>query len=58
MFYLPRIIWRVLHTKSGVSVSSITDAAIGCQRKMDSIERYAVPPSRVSGPEPLGIGKK
>ena len=36
LFYLPRPIWRLFNRKSGIAVSTITDAGIECQRKMDS----------------------
>ena len=35
LFYLPRPIWRIFNKKSGIAVSTITDAAIECQRKSD-----------------------
>jgi len=35
MFYLPRMMWRMLSRKSGIVVYNITDAAIECQRKTD-----------------------
>ncbi|KAK2150450.1 hypothetical protein LSH36_404g00013 [Paralvinella palmiformis] len=35
LFYLPRPIWRLFNKKSGIAVSTITDAAIECQRKAD-----------------------
>ena len=37
LFALPRIIWKLLSKKSGVSVSSIVDAAIQFQRQTDPI---------------------
>lgn len=36
LFYLPRPIWRLCNKKSGIAVSTITDAAIEYQRKMDT----------------------
>ena len=39
MFYLPRAIWRLFNKKSGIAVSTITDAAIECQRKSDPESR-------------------
>ena len=39
LFYLPRPIWRLFSKKSGIAVSTITDAAIECQRKMDADSR-------------------
>ena len=39
MFYMPRVIWRMLNKKSGIAVTTITDAAIECQRKSDSDDR-------------------
>ena len=39
LFYLPRPLWRLFNKKSGISVSTITDAAIECQRKMDTDDR-------------------
>ena len=47
MFHTPRIIWRVLNSKSGIRVSTITDAAIQCTFKndvdeVDKIIRYMV----------------
>ena len=35
MFYMPRAVWRLFNKKSGIAVSTITDAAIECQRKAD-----------------------
>ncbi len=35
LFYLPRAVWRLFNKKSGIAVSTITDAAIECQRKAD-----------------------
>ncbi len=35
LFYLPRAIWKLFNKKSGIAVSTITDAAIECQRKAD-----------------------
>ena len=35
MFYLPRALWRLFNKKSGIAVSTITDAALECQRKAD-----------------------
>jgi len=35
-FFLPRPIWRMLNKKSGIAVSSVTDAAIECYRKADT----------------------
>ncbi|ESO08133.1 hypothetical protein HELRODRAFT_98251 [Helobdella robusta] len=35
MFFMPRIIWNLLNKKSGISVSSITDAAVERQKKAD-----------------------
>ena len=40
MFYLPRIIWIALNTKSGMAVTTITDAAIDYQRNTDYLTRY------------------
>ena len=39
LFYLPRPMWRLFNKKSGIAVSTITDAAIECQRKADSDSR-------------------
>ncbi|KAI0240155.1 Innexin unc-9, partial [Lamellibrachia satsuma] len=39
LFYLPRPIWRLFSKKSGIAVSTITDAAIECQRKSDADSR-------------------
>ncbi|ELU16070.1 hypothetical protein CAPTEDRAFT_114804 [Capitella teleta] len=36
LFYLPRPLWRLFNKKSGMAVSTITDAAIECQRKTES----------------------
>ena len=35
LFYIPRIIWYIFNKKSGISVSTLTDAAIECQKKTD-----------------------
>ena len=35
LFYLPRALWMLFNKKSGIAVSTITDAAIECQRKAD-----------------------
>ena len=35
MFYLPRTIWNILNKKSGIAVSTITDAAMERQQKAD-----------------------
>ena len=38
-FYIPRMIWRVFNRKSGISVCTITDAAIRCQLQQDADDR-------------------
>ena len=40
MFYLPRMIWIAMNTKSGMAVTTITDAAIDYQRNTDYLTRY------------------
>lgn len=39
LFYIPRPLWRVFNKQSGVAVSTITDAAIDCQRQRDPESR-------------------
>lgn len=39
LFYIPRMIWRVFNKKSGISVATVTDAAINCQTIQDSEAR-------------------
>ena len=36
LFYLPRIVWYLFNKKSGIAVSTVTDAAVECQRKTDA----------------------
>jgi len=46
LFYVPRVVWIVLNKKSGIAVSTITDAAIQCQKacpdSRDKTLRYMV----------------
>lgn len=42
LFCLPRIIWRILNKRSGIAVSTITDAAIQCQKTQDTENRDKV----------------
>ena len=35
LFYVPRIVWRILNQKSGISVVTLTDAAATCSMKQD-----------------------
>ena len=42
LFYLPRPIWMILSTKSGVSVFEVTDAARECQHKSDTKSRDCI----------------
>ena len=39
LFYLPRVIWRAVSKKSGISVASITDGALEFQRNTDQDKR-------------------
>ncbi len=39
LFYMPRPLWRLFNRKSGIAVSTITDAALECQRKPDPESR-------------------
>ena len=39
LFYLPRPVWRALNKRSGIAVSTITDAALEYQKQMTQDEK-------------------